>query len=472
LSPVRFAEGLPLGGSAAPPVAVIGAGFSGTMVALHLAETLPPGQRVLLCERESFACGPAYATGNAGHLLNVRAANMSAFPNQPAHFVAWLEQQRAGSPEQVWETDAGLFASRGLYRRYLCSLLDRAVAGNPGRVGQLPAEIVDVERDGAAWRLHTAGGASYRVGAVVLAIGNLPAVAAETRLHRTNPWAPGVTEGLRPDLPVLVLGTGLTMVDLLLDLRDSGFPGPVIALSRRGLLPHRHTATRPWPTPELGDAERSSLALLLGRMRWEAQRAAARGVDWRGVVDSLRPLTADIWCSLSHADRSRFLRHLRPYWDIHRHRLAAPVAEQLEAMRASGYLRVQRGRLTGMEFGDDRVTVLVRARGATEAKPLAVQRVISATGLQPAAEADSKLVRALCRRGLARLDPWSFGLDVTETLEVRDAAGRAVPGLWALGPIVRGVFWECIAVPDVRVQAQTVASRVGSVVHGIPEPVG
>jgi len=436
------------------------------MVALHLAETLPPEQNVLLCERDTFACGAAYATGHAGHLLNVRAANMSAFPDQPAHFSDWLETVRWECPEQMQETEAGLFASRGLYRRYLCSLLDRAVAGVPGRLGKLAAEIVDIERDGGAWRLHTAGGASYRVAAVVLAIGNLPPAAPENRLHRTDPWASGTTKGLRPDLPVLVLGTGMTMVDLLLELRAAGFPGPVIAVSRRGLLPHRHAATRPWATPEMSDTERGSLALLLGRVRWEVQRAAARGVDWRGVLDSLRPITAAIWRSLSPADRNRFLRHLRPYWDVHRHRLAAPVAEQMAEMLASGYLQVRRGRLTGMNFAEDRVEALIRPHGKPAPEPLLVQRVISATGLQSAADADSPLVRALCRRGLARLDPWSFGLDVTETLEVRDSGGRVAGGLWALGPIVRGVFWECIAVPDVRVQAQTVARRIGEAIGG------
>jgi uncharacterized NAD(P)/FAD-binding protein YdhS len=330
----------------------------------------------------------------------------------------------------------------------------------PGRVEKLPAEIVDIAREGALWRLHAADGRSRLASAVVLAIGNLPPASAQNRLYRTNPWAPGATDGLRPDLPVLIVGTGLTMVDLALELHSAGFPGPVVALSRRGLLPNGHAPSRSWPTPGLSDAERGALALLLGRVRWEVARAEARGVDWRGVIDSLRPITADLWRSLSATDRARFLRHLRPYWDVHRHRLAPPVAAQLEALRASGFLRVRRGRLAELQFGADRVEATIREHGVRGPVMLTVQRVISATGLQTVTEADSRLVQALRARGLARLDPHGFGLDVTQTLAARDAAGQPVPGLWALGPIVRGVFWECIAVPDVRVQAMTVARQV------------
>jgi uncharacterized NAD(P)/FAD-binding protein YdhS len=448
-----------------PPVAVIGAGFSGTMVALHLARTLPPDRTVLLCERGAFACGPAYSSRDTGHLLNVRAANMSAFPDQPDHFENWLATAPDNTSGQALRTEAGLFVSRGLYGGYLCDLLDRAVAGAAGRLRKLPAEVVDIERDGDGFRLLLADGARQPASAVVLAIGNLPPAATETQLHRTNPWAPDVTTGLRPDLPVLILGTGLTMVDLALELRDKGFAGPVLAMSRRGLLPHRHAPARPWAIPDLSDAERGSLSLLLLRVRWEVRRAIARGGDWRGVVDSLRPVTTDIWRRLPQADRDRFLRHLRPYWDIHRHRLAPPVADRLADLLSSGWLRVIRGRVEAMEFAGDRVVATIRRHGVEDVEMLSAQRVISATGLQSAARADSRLVRALCQRGLARLDPRAFGLDVTETLAVLDANGHPVAGLWALGPIVRGVFWECIAVPDVRVQAKRVADSIAATVR-------
>jgi uncharacterized NAD(P)/FAD-binding protein YdhS len=444
------------------PVAVIGAGFSGTMVALHLANVLPPERSLLLYERASFARGVAYGTPNPDHLLNVRAANMSAFPEQPDHFAQWLAQARKEMPDAVRQTDTGLFASRGLYGRYLFDLLAGAAAGRGGRLGLVHAEIVDIEPDAGGYLLHTAGGGVEPVAAVVLAIGNLPPRAAENRLLRNDPWASTAAMRLRADLPVLIVGTGLTMVDVTLSLREAGFPGPVIAVSRRGLTPLRHAPSRAWPTPEFTAAERTSLAQLLARVRWEVRRAAARGVDWRGVIDSLRPITAELWRGLPSQERQRFLRHLRPYWDVHRHRCAQPVADALDALRESGYLQTRRGRIVGMQFRGAEVEVAFRARGAEEADTLIVQRVINATGLQSACDADSAVVRALCGRWLARFDPLQFGLDVSETLEVVAADGRVTPNMWALGPIVRGMFWECIAVPDIRVQAAQVARAVVS----------
>jgi uncharacterized NAD(P)/FAD-binding protein YdhS len=442
------------------PVAVIGCGFSGTMVALHLAACLPADQPILLCERGAFARGPAFATPNAGHLLNVRATNMSAFPRQPDHFVHWLEAARREHPDEMTETAAGLFASRGMYGRYLSSLLTRAVSNAPGRVRTMHADVVDIEPDDGRYLLHCADGARYKVAAAVLAIGNLPAFDADSPLHRTNPWAPGVTSGLRPDRPVLIVGSGLTMVDVALELRASGFAGPVIALSRRGLLSHRHAATRRWPTPSFNAQERASLLRLLRRVRRDLREALELGVDWRSVVDSLRPITADLWRGLPDAERARFLRHLRPFWDVHRHRLAAPVADALDDMLANGFLTVRRGRVLTMHCGREEVNVLIRPRGAVTPEVLTVQRVINATGLQTADSADSPLIRALRERGLVRLDPMAMGLDVTDGLNVVGAAGRPAANLFALGPIVRGVFWECVAVPDVRTQAEQVARHV------------
>ena len=443
------------------PVAVIGAGFSGTMAAIQLASWLPPDQQIVLCEQGTPCRGAAYGTPNPGHLLNVRSANMSAFPRQPEHFDRWLDSRLPAVSSEVIITPAGRFASRGLYGRYLSALLDEALAGSPPRLGLRCTSIIDIEPQDGFWRLLCADGSTQDVSGVVLAIGNLPPPAQDQPRYRCNPWARDALTGLEADRPVLIMGTGLTMVDLVLEMRRSGFTGKIIAVSRRGLVPHRHAPTQFWPTPNLRLPERLSLVKLVARVRDEVRQAAAMGLDWRSVIDSLRPVTTELWQGLRLPERRRFLRHLRPYWDIHRHRLAAPVAELLAAELAGGTLQVIRGRVAGIGHAPDEATVRITPRGGGAPQSLTVQRVINATGLQSAEAAVSPLIANLRRRGLARLDPLAMGLDVTDTFEVIDAQGSVNSTLWALGPIVRGVFWESVAVLDIRTQAEKLARQAG-----------
>lgn len=439
-----------------PVVAIIGAGFSGTMAAIHLRHVLPPDHVIYLFDRTGrFARGPAYAATDAPHLLNVRSVNMSALPDDPGHFERWLAAQSARLPDEVARTEAGVFATRRLYGRYLRALLYEEMAASGGRVRLGADEVTGLSRIPEGWRLQCSSGREVVAAGIVLAIGNLPSKQPCDGVVHYDPWAPAATAGLRPDEPVLIVGTGLTMIDLALGMRARGFAGPIVALSRRGLTPQRHGEGGPaWPCPDFTTAERASLLGMLRRVRAEIRQAALQGVGWRPVIDGLRPATAALWQGLPPAERSRFLRHVRPFWDIHRHRMAPAAAQRYDALIAAGALRIKRGRLVGVEAADGCAQVSVQGRGSGAAETLRVQRVIYATGAAAAAAADG-LVAGLLAAGLARTDQHGMGLDVTETLEL--AGGSRA---WALGPIVRGVFWECTAVPDIRVQARMIAGQV------------
>jgi uncharacterized NAD(P)/FAD-binding protein YdhS len=444
------------------PIAIIGAGFSGTITALHLLRRLPQGQHLLLCERgRMFGRGTAYGTEHHEHLLNVRAANMSAFADQPDSFERWLRACAFDDTRRVRHTEVGLFAARSLYGRYLNAMLDLGMAGVAGtaRLQLVTDEVVDVEPAPGGWRLSFASGAWHRVAGVVLAVGNLPGRNRDTALYRSDPWAPGVFTGLAPGLPVLVIGTGLTAMDLVVAMHERGFPGPVLALSRRGLMPRQHAPSAPWQRPVFSPAERASLLALLRRIRREIARAAQQGVDWRGVIDSIRPDTAELWRGLPQRDRARFLRHLRPFWDVHRHRLAPPVAQQIEELCRTGYLQVIRGRFQGVEAADGAAVATIKRRGR-DPERITAQRIINATGVESAAHCDDRLLKSLLARGLVRLDAMGLGIEVTDAFQVVDSHGRAAATMWALGPVVRGVFWECTAVPDIRVQAASLAGEM------------
>ncbi len=458
------------------PVAVIGAGFSGTMATLQLLRSLPADQPVLLCERSAeFAAGVAYAAGDNEHLLNVRAANMSALPDNPSHFTDWLSRRMgaSGGPSSgVYETEVGLFASRGLYGRYLRSILDDALRRTAGsaQLRLLPDHVVDVEPCCSAGNLDgltlvCSGGQTIDVSGVVIAVGNLPAEeAGDDRICR-NPWDAKAWRPLDPDRPVLIVGTGLTMVDLALGLRRRGFPGRIVAMSRGGLLATRHAPAAPWPTPALTQAEESSVARLTARLRREIAAASGQGVDWRGVIDSMRPVTARLWSGLPDQERRRFLRHLRRHWDVHRHRMAPPHADHIDRMRQDGSLQVMAGRIVAMDTRADGVSVTYRPRAcASDPSPanrtLEVQRVIMASGVEQLSRTNDVLMQNLFDRGIVRTDTQGLGIEVDANLNALQADGTAARYVWALGPIVRGVLWECVAVPDIRVQASLLADGV------------
>ena len=426
----------------APRVAVIGGGASGTLQALNLARR---GAKVTLIERERTpGRGVAYSTGRPEHLLNVPARRMSAFGDDPDHFTRWFADQRGGTDED--------FAPRMLYGDYLAGLLAEA------DVQIVRDEAVDVAPDGTV-RLAT--GTTLPADTVVLAPGNFrPATprgiepAALGALWADDPWAAGVIEGLTGGDTILLLGTGLTAVDVALTLDATGYRGRIVALSRRGLAPRSHGPREPMVAPREDLAPNCTAMLRRGRERSEE-------VGWRSAVHELRSVTAELWGDASLAERGRFLRHLRPWWDVHRHKLAPAIGARIEAMQAEARLAVAAGKLASAAAEGGKAVVRFRPRGGEAVETLRVARIVNCTGPEiDIVRAGEPLLDALLAAGRARPDALRVGLDVDGECRVLDADGKASDSLFAIGPITRGTFWESVAVPDIRAQAERVAARV------------
>jgi uncharacterized NAD(P)/FAD-binding protein YdhS len=187
----------------------------------------------------------------------------------------------------------------------------------------------------------------------------------------------------------------------------------------------------------------------------------ARQGGWRPAVDSLRPVTAAIWETLGERERQRFLRHLRPWWDVHRHRIAPAVAARIAALREEGRLEIVAGRVTEVAAGETLEVAIGRRGGGTVRCRIA--GVVNCTGPEgQIARARDPLIGALLGSGAAREDSLGLGLDVDAQSRVIGADGRASERLSALGPLTRGAFWEIVAVPDIRGQAQAVARRAAA----------
>ena len=431
-------------------VAIVGGGAGGTLVAVQLLRQARGPWRIALVERSgALARGLAYGPAEPCHLLNLPAACMSALPDDPGHFVRWS----GAAPDA--------FVPRALYGAYLEALLTSAHASAaPGVTLQLVCgEAVSATVDQGGVRVILREGGEIEARAAVLALGNLPGPDLQvpdgglysTPLYRRSPWQPGALDGIARDGSVLLLGTGLTMVDAALALQRRGHRGTIHALSRHGLLPQVHGEATGPVHPRIGA---SGVRGLLRALR----AASQRGGDWRAAFDALRPVTQRIWSRLSHEDRRRFLRHLRAHWEVHRHRMAPAVGAAIARLRTRERLRVHAGRVHSFGVQADAAVALYRARGERQTQKLSVARAINCTG--PAAQlcdVRNPLVESLLAQGLARPDALGMGFTTD-----RDGAllGAARGLLFTLGTLRRGELWETTAIPELRSQARTVAQRL------------
>ncbi|MFB9971527.1 FAD/NAD(P)-binding protein [Pseudoroseomonas cervicalis] len=425
-------------------VAILGGGFSGLALALQLQGRA----RVLLYEPGAPGPGLAYGTAQPAHLLNVPAMGMSLFPDRPGHFAEWL-----GVP-----ASPPVFAPRAAYGRYLREQWREAAAADPALEHRPRAVTALTPRAGGGLLVTDAAGGQEAVDEAVLALGGFAAApgAGAPPLCWGDPWDPAATAGLAPEAPVLLVGQGLTMVDVLLALREGGHRGPVTAISRHGWRPLSHVGGAfPPPRPvELPEGE--GVLALWRRVRAAARAAAAEGQPWQAVLDGVRPQVQRIWQGWPPAERARFQRHARSAWNLHRHRLAPEVAARLAAELEGGGLRGG-GAAAALGAGG-RVRATLRHRGGAE-RVRDFARIILCTGPEGGqAWREAAPLRALLAEG--RLAEDGLGLASDAECRALDAAGQTVPGLSVLGPLTRGRLWEVTAVPEIRAQAAALADRI------------
>jgi uncharacterized NAD(P)/FAD-binding protein YdhS len=452
-------------------IAIVGGGFTGTLLAAHIMRLAAEPTRLTIIEkRDQIGRGLAYSTANADHLLNVRAANMSAYPDDPKHFLRWLwARDDPGTPATAIPPGGHAFVSRKLYGTYIQEqfLIAQREAAAHVTCATLADEAVNLTRlPGSRFRLKMADGSVLDVDTVALCIGNfppaLPAVfdpaSAQSPFHIRDPWDPEALAAIPREAPVLILGTGLTMVDAVLSLRRSRHDGPIVALSRRGLLPQVHKEARSYPCCiEPGDSP-LRIGEVVCRVRREIHAAAANRYDWRSVLDGLRPHLPALWNRLPPEEKSRFLRHVRPYWDVHRHRMAPEIARRVADLQQSGRLSILAGRLRAVRLRPDGIEATIQRRRGGPDRILLPCWLINCSG--PVADyrrIGDPLVRSLLDCGHARPDPLGLGLDVTSSAAVVGGDGQVVDGLYALGPVTRGRFWEITAVPELREQCAAMA---------------
>jgi uncharacterized NAD(P)/FAD-binding protein YdhS len=446
---------------------IIGGGASGVLLAYQLLQNSEFGFRVTLIERRSeIGRGPAYHTSNPEHVLNVRAANMSALPDDPGHFWRWLSNRAEGP----LCPDPYCFVPRRTYGDYLASLTAPFTSNESTlpRLAIVHGQCVDLSEGPAGVDVTLADG-SHHVGDVaVLATGNDSPIAKLP--CDTDPWAPPST-AIDKDATVLILGTGLTMVDYVLSLLRDGHRGQIVAMSRRGLLAKAHRRTDPVRIDETDVPFGTSASRLLRWLRARVDAHIAKGGDWRSVIDAIRPYTQRLWQELPLSSQRRFLEHARAWWDVHRHRMAPEVEMRLTQALAAGRLSLVAAKLTGIEPNAAGALVRYRRRGQSERASLQAGVIVDCTGIVKDPRATGNpVVQRLFEQGLARADALHIGIDIAEDCAVIDRNGIASRRLFAVGPLTRAAFWEIVAIPDIRNQCAELATRLAAICDPVAAP--
>jgi uncharacterized NAD(P)/FAD-binding protein YdhS len=454
--------------SPARTVVIVGAGFSGTAVAIHLLR-LPHAEplRIVLVERGQIGRGVAYAKRASPYLLNVPASRMSLSSREPLQFLSYAQR----SLPQATAED---FLPRELYGEYLEASLSSAAQAAPPhrRLERVRGEVIAIEKPhrSSCVRVHLHEGSAITAHTAVLAPGNpgpatLPGgeKLAGAR-YVADPWQS--PPAFRAAETVLVVGTGLTMADIVLAGQEAAQDGATIhALSRHGLLPACQTDFHQVHDDTHGRAllrgTSVSVRRLVREVRALAEDIELRGGDWREAITAVRNVAPLLWQNMTTGERRRFLRHVRCYWDVHRHRLPQATWSALNELRRKGRLQIHAGRLLGMEQVERKVRVTWRARGASAATTLLVDRVVNCTGPQyDARHPRERLLRSLIAQGMAMPDALGQGLVTDELGGLVDASGRPAGNLYYIGPMLRPRFWETTAVQELRTHAEQLAHHV------------
>lgn len=483
-------------------IGVIGGGFSGTMVVANLVRQAQfPFSIEWFEESDALGCGVAYGSDDNVHLLNVRAGRMGAFAENPAGFCEWLQSEPGrASAATLWpekEITADSYVPRVLYGAYLKSIMEETV--KVAHAKSIDIRIVktkvtdahiynqDTKQIVVSTLKHGITKESL-VDMLVLATGNLPprdfsfhsgmAQGAGQYVH--DIWKPEKgcifphqINQLPADSEIVIIGTGLTMVDAVLTLKKQGYKGTITAISRHGLLPQPHTdhvkAYPLWAWTDNPDTAPDTTMALLRTLRQEIRKAADAGYDWRSVIDSIRAITPQLWQKLDTREKRKFLFHLATLWNIHRHRMAPEIHVEIKAMIKSGTLRHVPGRIYYIGSDEMGTTVAYRKRGTNRVETIRAALVLNCTGPQyDIAASKHTLLRNLRDRELVTVGPLRFGIEVGN---VGGAKGKAQDTIFPIGTLMVGELLECTAVPELREQARNTASVITGRLAQLYSPV-
>jgi uncharacterized NAD(P)/FAD-binding protein YdhS len=453
-----------------PVVGIIGGGVSGAGVAFHLARSGTFGQNQILVFEPRARLGPglAYDTQDPAHRINVPASRMSLMPDDVEQFQRWIIANDAvAGDDDAMSADGNLFPRRGLFGSYLNTMVQPLV--DSGDIVHIAERVDDIRRRDGRWLISSAGGRQIEVDILVVATSH-PSPSAPKALESVlqghprfvaDPTTPDALDPIRPADRVLIVGNGLTSSDIIASLALRGHLGPITAISRRGLRSRGHARmTQDLFGDFVSTPARTALALLV-RIRRAIRAAEGEGRSWHAVIDQVRFQGGEIWRALPIAERRRIVRHLRPFWDVHRFRIAPQVEDASEQAIRAGRLTVLAASVAEVRRNGAEIECTLRLSRSHVRTERRFDAVVVTTGPGHGGIVDSQpWIRQLADAGYLSLDDTGLGLACDNASRALGSTGEVAPSLFISGPLARGTFGELMGLPQVSEHALFVATEI------------
>ena len=440
-------------------IAIIGAGLSGTLLAINLLKkkSLKPINIKLIDRSSESGMGPAYST-NEDYLLNVPVEKMGAISKEPEHFFKWALSRNKNVSE-------GDYLPRKLYREYIQELFKNAFDDKAENISfeRIKGEAVDVKIENGKPRVQLNNGREFITDKLVLALGNAPPLNPKLKnkaflsdkRYIQNPWDKNIFEKISSEDTVFFIGTGQTTIDLTAGLHKRNHRGKMISLSRHGFLPLSQKKVEAYPSffDELKGL--TDILSVFSVVKKHLCLAGEKGYDARAVIDSLRPHTQMIWMNLPTAEKQRFLRHVFRYWEIIRSRIPPSSDELINKLKLSGQLKALTGRIISIIPGEDKMEIKYAERVTANEKSVSADVVINCIGpCQDYEKIDQPLIKNLLKRKLIQCDPVHLGINALPEGNVIQEDGTPSNTIFTIGLPLKGIVWESLAAPEIRVEAE------------------
>jgi uncharacterized NAD(P)/FAD-binding protein YdhS len=455
-----------------PEIGIVGCGLSGSLTLINLLSTAAEPLRVTVFERDPKRTGRgiAYSNDYTYQPLNVSVEGMSLYEDRPLHFYNWLLQHES-TANLPYELTPRSFVSRHWFGDYLTHELYRCIERHPQhRVTFVHDEVIRLRRRYGKPELATLSNARFRFDKLVLALGNfLPGTIPSEDMnyvhhphYEANPWRDGLLDDVSTNEKVLFVGSGLTTVDLLVNLKLAKHEGKIYVLSRNGRLPSTHI-DNPSPVSVTWNESDFTKGLLhlLKTVRSKAKAVIHQGGNWQHVIDSLRPHTPRVWQQLSHGEMKTFVGRLRVFWETHRHRMTQASHDYLKNSFSDTGTELMAGKVKNIQTHADGFVVTYKPKDAAQTRSLFVHRIVNCTGPESNyRNIDRPLVRDMLFRGMAAQDALALGLQCDAFGALVNVKGRVDGDIYALGPLRRGTEWESTALREIRRQAVNLATKL------------